>query len=241
MNKQRACFPLLTALVLLLAALLCAMLSGCTSLEAQPTSEMAEDTEPSTELDDIWLSNNSNPELERLNFELDYTTSYYDYPNELYKDETEEAFHNLTNTRVSDSEWTDLAIGWQIISGEEEYAAFEKTIRDVEAAELEYIHQYGPDDDDFELISITRKTASVEYNEEFFQTNSLLLVDLCAKGAATARFYPENLEVVGDTVSLDVRWDRDNAWVGSSSGQFCLVVIPKGCTTAELNIIHDPG
>ena len=89
--------------------------------------------------------------------------------------------------------------------------------------------------------SCARKTAYPAFDEAFFAESDLLLVDFCAEGAITLYFYPENLKIDGATVSLDVRWDRDNAWTGGCAGQYCLITIPKGCTTAEVNITRDSG
>ena len=221
--------------------LLCLVLSGCASSEGQPANETAEGELISPM---VWLPEESNSELERLNFDLDYTTAYYSYPNSLYDDfYAVEAFHNLTNTQVDNNQQEGLAVGWKILSGTEELAAFEQTIQEVEAAYSEQLRQERPNADDskFELVSMTRKTASVEYTEEFFQENSLLLIDLCAWCSPRARFYPENLKIDGDTASIDIRWDCINALTGGSSGQYCLIIIPKGCTAAALNIIRDTG
>lgn len=226
-------FPLIT--VLLLVCTLCLALSGCASSEARPTDEATEEAT-------LWLPGELNQELERLNYDLDYTTAYYDYSNSLYDDYTVEAFHNLSNTQLDSNQQESLAVGWEIFTSKEDLAAFEQTIEAVEAARAEELRRERPNEDSsaYELVSMTRKTKNVEYTDEFFKENALLLIDLCVWQSPRARFYPENLKIDGDTVSLDVRWDSSNAMVGSSSGQYCLIVIPAGCTNAELNLRYEP-
>lgn len=214
------------------ALLLCFLLSGCAFSENSSVSTEPETEEQTTEVPDPWAYHEINPALEKLNYDLDYTTVYYDYPGELSGDRAGEEFRNLSGTQVLDDEQTELAVGWRILSDETELRAFEQTAADVEESAVEPAYR---------LISMTRRTASVEYNEEFFRENNLLLVDLCAESHAVARFYPENLAVSGDTASLDLRWDSDSSCVGSSAGQYCLIPVPKDCTAAELNLIYDPA
>lgn len=208
------------------ALLLCLLLSGC----ADGTVE--ETTAPTGSNDEVLAYHEVNPALEKLNYDLDYTTVCYDYPGELSGARAGEEFRNLSGTQVLDDEQAELAVGWRILSDETELRAFEQTAADVEESAAEPAYR---------LISMTRRTASVEYNEEFFRENNLLLVDLCAESHAVARFYPENLAVSGDTASLDLRWDSDSSCVGSSAGQYCLIPVPKDCTAAELNLIYDPA
>lgn len=235
--------------LLLLAAFFCAFAVGCAarpgseSTEENPVSSVTEGTGEEAAAPTVWLPSGSNSELERLNYDLDYTTSYYDYPNALYADSYDtETFHNLTNTQVFSGEQEGVAIGWKILSDTDELAAFEQSIHAVEDAYSEQLRQQRPgEESSYTLVNMTRKTAGTEYTEEFFRDNALLLIDLCVWSAPSARFYPENLEVRGDTASLDILWDRSDALVGSSSGQFCLIVIPADCTTAELNIRWTPA
>lgn len=208
------------------ALLLCLLLSGCADGTVEETAA------PTGSADAVWAYHEVNPALEKLNYDLDYTTVYYDYPGELSGDRAGEEFRNLSGTQMLDDEQTELAVGWRILSDETELCAFEKTAADVEESAVEPAYR---------LISMTRRTASAEYNEEFFRENNLLLVDLCAESHAVARFYPENLAVSGDTASLDLRWGSDSSCVGSSAGQYCLISVPKGCTAAELNLIYDPA
>ena len=232
---MRKHFPLIAALLM---CMLCLALSGCASL-ADTVSESEEAT--AEEYENPWMSYYSvDPELEKLNYDLEYTTAYYDYPNELYDDsDSSETFHNLTNTQIDSYQLEELAIGWKILASKEELAAFEQTIEDVEAAALESIQQYSPSVTSYKLVTFIQRTAVIEYDEAFFQEHALLLIDLCKYCSGCARFYPENLTVNGDSLSIDLRWDCDNAWEGSSSGQYCLIVIPAGCTNAELNIRQD--
>ena len=218
-----------------LLSLLCAVLSGC----GKPIDSSGGQPEPSTEsqLRVIPGGHSVNPELKRLNHDLDYAAYDYTYPNELYSDD----FHNLTGTQSSIPEDADFAIGWRILSGMEDLEAFEQTVDDFETACLEERQRYRSDAEKTDILAAPRRTAAVEYDEAFFQTNRLLLIDLCARSTFDAYFYPENLEVNGDTVRLDIRWDSSSAIAGTSAGQFCLIVIPTGCTNAELNLIHDPG
>lgn len=208
------------------ALLLCLLLSGCADGTVEETAA------PTGSSDAVWAYDEVNPALEKLNYDLDYTTVYYDYPGELSGARAGEEFRNLSGTQVLDDEQAELAVGWRILSDETELRAFEQTAADVEESAAEPAYR---------LISMTRRTASVEYNEEFFRENNLLLVDLCAESHAVARFYPENLAVSGDTASLDLRWDSDSSCVGSSAGQYCLIPVPKDCTAAELNLIYDPA
>ncbi len=208
------------------ALLLCLLLSGCADGTVEETAA------PTGSADAVWAYHEVNSALEKLNYDLDYTTVYYDYPGELSGDRAGEEFRNLSGTQVLDDEQTELAVGWRILSDETELRAFEQTAADVEESAVEPAYR---------LISMTRRTASVEYNEEFFRENNLLLVDLCAESHAVARFYPENLAVSGDTASLDLRWDSDSSCVGSSAGQYCLIPVPKDCTAADLNLIYDPA
>ena len=207
------------------ALLLCLLLSGCADGTVEETAA------PTGSADAVWAYHEVNSALEKLNYDLDYTTVYYDYPGELSGARAGEEFRNLSGTQMLDDEQTELAVGWRILSDETELRAFEQTAADVEESAVEPAYR---------LISMTRRTASVEYNEEFFRENNLLLVDLCAESHAVARFYPENLAVSGDTASLDLRWDSDSSCVGSSAGQYCLIPVPKDCTAAELNLIYDP-
>lgn len=208
------------------ALLLCLLLSGCADGTVEETAA------PTGSADAVWAYHEVNSALEKLNYDLDYTTVYYDYPGELSGARAGEEFRNLSGTQMLDDEQTELAVGWRILSDETELRAFEQTAADVEESAVEPAYR---------LISMTRRTASVEYNEEFFRENNLLLVDLCAESHAVARFYPENLAVSGDTASLDLRWDSDSSCVGSSAGQYCLIPVPKDCTAADLNLIYDPA
>lgn len=218
-----------------LLSLLCAVLSGC----GKPIDFSGGQTEPSAESQLLVIpgGHSVNPELKRLNHDLDYAAYDYAYPNELYSDD----FHNLTGTQTSATEDADLAIGWRILSDMEDWEALAQTVDDFETACFEERQRYRSDAEKTDILAAPRRTAAVEYDEAFFQTNSLLLIDLCARSTFDAYFYPENLEVASDTVRIDVRWDSSSAIAGTSAGQFCLIVIPTGCTNAELNLIHDPG
>ena len=220
--------------------LLCLALSGCASSEGQPASGTAEATQLTESATDEWpdspdfmVPRGPNPELDRLNSALNYTRCYYSYPRELYADTARETFHKLADTQVSDSPLVD----WQIISNTEGLVDLDQDISNIEAV----YQECEPDRNDWKIVSQTRRTKNVEYDEEFFRNNDLLLVDLSMEGPHYARYYPENLEVSGDTVSLDIRWDCDNSFSGCCVGQYCLIAIPKGCTTAALNIIRDTG
>ena len=230
---------------LCLLSLLCAALSGCASSEARlGTAETAGATEATEELQEfVGFSSpyQTNEELYRLNFALDYTTCYYGLGYEDFEsDFGSNTFHNFTNTCISDLEDPYMAIGWMILSDEEDLAAFRQLVSDELSEKMAEALDYRPTGGNYQPLLLTRKTANIEYTEEFFQSNSLLVIDLCIMDSVTTYFYPENLTVDGETVRLDVRWDRDYAHAGNC-GQFCLIVIPTGCTNAELNLIHDPG
>ena len=227
MNKQRIqmCF----AVFLLL---LCLLLAGCASSEESPVTTVSE----TAEIQDSLPYYPVDSSLKKLNYDLDYTTAYYGFTLDAGSPSAET--RNLSGTKVDNYRIDGGVIGCQILASMDDLAAFEQTIEEVTAASLEWKKQDGQrvDEDNYGLLGMTRKTANVEYNEEFFQNNALLLIDLCVRGANVVRFYPENLALNGDIVSIDVRWDRDNAWLAGCSGQFCLIVIPSGCTTVEMNL-----
>ena len=220
------------------ALLLCFLLTGCAFSKNSSVSTEPETEELTTEFPDPWAYDEVSPALKKLNFDLDYTTVYYGLNDGLDDDSSSAEVRNLSGTKVDNYRIQDGVIGCRILASMEDLAAFEQTIEEVTAASLEQDRQSGLpiDEEDYTPIGMTRKTANVEYNEEFFRNNALLLIDLCARGANVVRFYPENLAVNGNTVSIHVRWDRDNAWVAGCSGQFCLIVIPSGCTTVEMDI-----
>ncbi len=234
----------------------CSLLSSCTSSsEVQPSTTVDNGIAASSDEMIVFSSSDdsqstifgksshtANEALNRLNHDLDYSTYYYSAENPKIdgKENLTEPIHNLTDTRVSAPEDSNLAIGWLIIANEEELATFEQLVSDVEATRLKEKQKDNPELDHYALLSEPRKTANIDYNSEFFQRNSLLVVDMGVRFSARAYFYPENLEVDGETVRLDIRWDHDNSYNGNAS-QLCLIVIPTGCTTAELNLIHDPG
>lgn len=168
-----------------LLSLLCAVLSGC----GKPIDSSGGQPEPSAEsqLRVIPGGHSVNPELKRLNHDLDYAAYDYTYPNELYSDD----FHNLTGTQSSIPEDADFAIGWRILSGMEDLEAFEQTVDDFETACLEERQRYRSDAEKSDILATPRRTAAVEYDEAFFQTNSLLLIDLCARSTFNHIFTPK--------------------------------------------------
>ena len=218
--------------------LLCLVLAGCASSEEPSVSTEAETEEQTTEFQDPWAYHEVDNSLKKLNYDLDYTTVYYGLNDGLDDDPSAEV-RNPSGTRVDNYQIDGGVIGCRILASMDDLAAFEQTIEDVTAASLERDRQQSGlpiDEENYGLLGLTRKTANVEYNEEFFRNNALLLIDLCVRGANVVRFYPENLAVNGDTVSIHVRWDCDNAWLAGCSGQFCLIVIPSGCTTVEMDL-----
>ena len=230
MKRKR--FARLIVCVLLLSL----VLVGCASSEESPVTTVSETTEQPTEPQDSLPYYPVDSSLKKLNYDLDYTTAYYGFTLDAGSPSAET--RNLSGTRDDNYRIDGGVIGCRILASMEDLAAFEQTIEDVTAASLEWCQEDGQriDEDNYGLIGMTRKTANVEYNEEFFQNNALLLIDLCVRGANEVRFYPENLAVNGDTVSIHVRWGRDNAWLAGCSGQFCLIVIPSGCTTVEMDL-----
>ena len=170
----------------------------------------------------------ANAALAVRNPELDYQMRRYDIPVECQ----EEAFRNLSRTNAPDKAQPHFATGWKILTGTDDMAAFQASYEAVRELYLQSERSYDRDGSDCQILSGTEGVLDPAFDEAFFAENDLLLVDFCAEGAITLYFYPENLKIDGATVSLDVRWDRDNAWTGGCAGQYCLITIPKGCTTA---------
>lgn len=129
------------------ALLLCLLLSGCADGTVEETAA------PTGSADAVWAYHEVNSALEKLNYDLDYTTVYYDYPGELSGARAGEEFRNLSGTQMLDDEQAELAVGWRILSDETELRAFEQTAADVEESAAEPAYR---------LISMTRRTASVE-------------------------------------------------------------------------------
>ena len=168
----------------------------------------------------------ANEELLELNEALDYSVHYYSIE---LRDDTE-PFWNLSRTGEQKTASTlRFAAGWEILQSTDDLAALEATIQDYDAnAEFPAARESGG-------------TTSAAYDADFFAEHDLLLVDLCAEGSVDMYYYPEDLKVSGDTVSLHVRWDRANSTTADCAGQYCLITIPKGCTTTDITLTHDPG
>ena len=165
--------------------------------------------------------------LKKLNPELDYSVYYYSIP--LGSDA--EPFRNLSGTGCEEeSGLSRFASGWNILQNTDDLAALDAAIQTASANK-----------NHANVIQETDGTTDAVYDADFFAENALLLVDLCAENSVTMYFYPQNLKIDGNTVSLNVRWDRDNATTASCAGQYCLIPVPKDCTAADLNLIYDPA
>ena len=168
----------------------------------------------------------SNEELLELNEALDYSVYYYD----IGLGDDAEPFWNLSRTGAEKKGGAlRFAAGWEILRSTDDLAALEATIQDYDATA------------EFPAILESSGTTSAVYDAAFFAEHNLLLVDLCAEGSVDMYYYPEDLKVSGDTVSLHVRWDRANSTTADCAGQYCLITIPKGCTTTDITLTHDPG
>ena len=168
-----------------------------------------------------------NRDLTAMNPALEYTRHYYDLP----LSDSSEHFWNLSRTNTPEGTAPQFAAGWKLLTSTDDMAAFEA---DYEAAR-DRAAQSG-------ITAILRGLTSVTeeaYDGAFFAEHDLLLVDLCKEGAVRLYFYPEKLKINGETVSLEVRYDHDNAYTADSAGQYVLIPIPKGCTMAEVKLIRD--
>lgn len=168
----------------------------------------------------------SNEELLELNEALDYSVYYYD----IGLGDDAEPFWNLSRTGAEEKGGASrFAAGWKILRSTDDLAALEATIQDYDASA------------EFPAVLESSGTTSAVYDADFFAAHELLLVDLCAEGSVDMYYYPEDLKVSGDTVSLHVRWDRANSTTADCAGQYCLITIPKGCTATDITLTHDPG
>lgn len=160
--------------------------------------------------------------LKKLNPELDYSVYYYNIP--LGSDA--EPFRNLSGTGCEEeSGLSRFASGWNILQNTDDLAALDAAIQTASANK-----------NHANVIQETDGTTDAVYDADFFAENALLLVDLCAENSVTMYFYPQNLKIDGNTVSLNVRWDRDNATTAGCAGQYCLITIPKGCTNVDISL-----
>ena len=160
--------------------------------------------------------------LKELNPELDYSVYYYSIP---FEGESE-PFRNLSGTGVEEKAgFSRFVAGWKILQNTDDLAALDAAI---EAAQAKEPHA--------KVIQETNGTTDAVYDADFFAEHDLLLVDLCAEGAVTMYYYPEDLKINGSTASLTVRWDRDNATTADCTGQYCLITIPKGCTNIDISL-----
>ncbi len=180
----------------------------------------------------------ANAELNALNEALDYSRYRYDLPSECNADD----FLNVSRTgKTEDKRYAGFAAGWRLLTDTEDLDALEAGIAEIQAQWLSAQERNGIGIANHPIVRQAGSTTAASYDDDFFAAHDLLLVDLCAEGAIKMYFYPENLTVEDGTISLDVCWDRDNAWTGSSAGQYCLITVPKGCTAAEINLLHDRG
>ena len=168
----------------------------------------------------------TNKDLKKLNSKLDYSVYYYD----IGLGDDAEPFWNLSRTGAEEKGGASrFAAGWEILRSTDDLAALEATIQDYDASA------------EFPAILESGGTTSAVYDADFFAEHDLLLVDLCAEGSVKMYYYPEDLEVSGDTVSLHVRWDRANTTTADCAGQYCLITIPKGCTATDITLTHTPS
>ena len=160
--------------------------------------------------------------LKELNPELDYSVYYYS----ISLGSEADPFRNLSGTGAEEKAGASrFAAGWKILQNTDDLAALDAAIEAAQAKE-----------DHAKVIKETSGTTDAVYDADFFAEHDLLLVDLCAEGSVTMYFYPKKLNIDGDTVSLKVRWDRDNATTAGCAGQYCLITIPKGCTYVDISL-----
>ena len=169
-----------------------------------------------------------NRDLTAMNPALDYTRHYYDLP----LSGSSEHFWNLSRTNTPEGTAPQFAAGWKILTSSDDMAAFEA---DYEAAR----DRAAQHDKNSSILRGLTSVTEEAYDDAFFAEHDLLLVDLCMEGSVNLYFYPEKLKINGETVSLKVRYDHDNAYTADSAGQYVLIPIPKGCTTAEVKLIRD--
>ena len=79
------------------------------------------------------------------------------------------------------------------------------------------------------LIEKKEETRSLTFDEAFFETNSLLAVDLCSGGALYYRARPEKLLIRDGDVYVRVRYAYTSADTADNGGTLLLIPVPKEC------------
>ena len=177
----------------------------------------------------------ANPDLKALNRDLEYTVYYYYSP----RGRQAEGFQNLSRTDTVTDANVFLSKGWAILHNVDVLAELDATVADTLAEYVKNGKRNGVDTSGYTVIDAQDGTVDAVYDDAFFAEHDLLLVDMCAEGSVNTYFYPKRLRINGDTVSLTVKYDHDNATTAGSGGQYVLITIPKGCTTANISYSRD--
>lgn len=134
------------------------------------------------------------------------------------------------------------AWGYHIVTNVEEVedfvAACEQNLREnydefyLFPEEEEHPHQ---DPFPYKYLGSTREQT---FDETFFVSQDLLIIDLCGSGCLEMQSRPEELRIKDGIVSLQIRHGGRYSTTADNSGNILLIPVPKGCSSAQVEIIR---
>lgn len=147
---------------------------------------------------------------------------------------------NLTSSGVHTT-WGGLASGYDIVTsveGLEDFAAA------CEANLRKYHDDYYlfPDEEEqpHQHPFSSRYLGSTEdltFNETFFASQDLLIVDLCGYGFIDLVSRPETLEFQANAALITIQYGYRSSSTNSNKGNIFLIPVPKGCRVAQLEFV----
>lgn len=81
-------------------------------------------------------------------------------------------------------------------------------------------------------------TQKLTFDETFFASQDLLIVDYCGYGYLEIVSRPEEIRIENSVVNLKIFYGYDYSTTADNCGNILLIPVPKGCNTAVLEFVE---
>ena len=180
----------------------------------------------------------------QMNYEIPYASYEYDisyrYDFIAEGEPANISLYNVTSTaahKTHGSPACGYAIVTDIMELEDFAAACEQNLRE----NYDDIYLFpGEEEDPYQSPFPYRylgNTQETNFNEAFFASQDLLIVDLCGYGFLKMWSRPEEIQIEDGIARVQIRYGGRGSTTASNAGNLLLIPLPKGCSRAEVTVV----